>query len=54
MTSTQGLLRAFFPVGVLMKMPKGGKLLQKIKNAALIENKNLSPQWLSVVPALLY
>lgn len=30
----------FFPVGLLMKTPKGEKLLQKIKNAALIENKN--------------
>lgn len=35
-----GIVEDFFPVGLLMKMPKGEKLLQKIKNAALIENKN--------------
>lgn len=33
----------FFPVGLLMKMPKGEKLLKKIKNAALIENKIAEP-----------
>lgn len=37
------VVEGFFPVGLIMKMPKGGKLLQKIKNAALIENKTAEP-----------